>query len=225
MKTTTTKKILIGFKQVLYLLLGLGFITALAQPKEKGAPLHDAREEKTDGKDDDKKSDEAPIREQESKEAFLAAYTVFMHPRCMNCHPSGDQPLQGDDSHIHAQNVTRGADGKGLYALKCKNCHQDANLKGADMPPGAPNWQMPPASHKMVFQGMSPKELATHFKDNHFTGFKDFEKDMLHHVEAEPLVLNSFIPLEGREKLPMSHDEFVAKVKEWIDKGAAVPDK
>ena len=27
-----------------------------------------------------------------SREAFLAAYPVFMHPRCMNCHPAGDLP-------------------------------------------------------------------------------------------------------------------------------------
>src|SRR2546428_9932466 len=35
-----------------------------------------------------------------SRAAFLAAYPVFMHPRCLNCHPRGDAPLQGEDSHI-----------------------------------------------------------------------------------------------------------------------------
>src|SRR5690348_15373494 len=52
-----------------------------------------------------------------SKKAFLAAYRVLMHPRCMNCHPVGDAPLQGEDSHIHTMNVKRGKDGKGLYAM------------------------------------------------------------------------------------------------------------
>ena len=42
-------------------------------------------------------------REAESRAAFLAAYKVFMHPRCMNCHPKGDAPLQGDDSHVHCR--------------------------------------------------------------------------------------------------------------------------
>ena len=55
-----------------------------------------------------------------SKKAFIKAYSVLMHPRCMNCHPAGDAPLQGDDSHVHAMNVKRGPDGKGLYALKVK---------------------------------------------------------------------------------------------------------
>ena len=37
----------------------------------------------------------------------------------MNCHPSGDIPLQGDDSHLHTMLPKRGKDGKGLYAMKC----------------------------------------------------------------------------------------------------------
>ena len=83
----------------------------------------------------------APSRRDDAgaRAAFLAAYPVFMHPRCMNCHPAGDVPLQGDDSHPHAQNVKRGPDGRGKYALKCANCHQQSNLPGENMPPGNPN--------------------------------------------------------------------------------------
>jgi hypothetical protein len=57
---------------------------------------------------------ESSSDEAASKAAFLEAYKVLMHPRCMNCHPTGDVPLQGDDSHLHAQNVKRGPDGKGF---------------------------------------------------------------------------------------------------------------
>ncbi len=160
--------------------------------------------------------------EAESKTAFLQAYRVFMSPRCMNCHPAGDVPLQGDDSHLHSQGVKRGPDGKGLYALKCKNCHQDNNLDGDHLPPGSPAWSLPPSHHKMVFQRKSPRQLALQFKDNRFTGFKDFAKDLVHHVETEPLVLHSWT--YGTPP-PLSHEEFVAKVKEWIEKGAAIPDK
>ena len=81
----------------------------------------------------------SPQNEPASRAAFLAAYPVFMHPRCMNCHPAGDAPLQGEDSHPHLQNVKRGPDGKGLYALKCGNCHQNQNLAGEGMPPDIPN--------------------------------------------------------------------------------------
>src|SRR6185436_12198909 len=58
--------------------------------------------------------------------AVLAAwdtiYGVLQHPRCMNCHPVGDAPLQGDDSHVHAQYVTRGADGQGAVGMRCDTC-------------------------------------------------------------------------------------------------------
>lgn len=179
---------------------------------------------KTNKENSGKKLTEAEQRAEESKAAFLKAYTVFMNPRCMNCHPDGNQPLQGDDSHIHLQNVTRGPEGKGVYALKCKNCHQDTNLDEEGKPPGNPHWQMPPANRPMVFQGKSPKELATHFKNNQFTGFKSLN-DMIKHVEEESLVTSSFNPPPGVTKIPMTQAEFVATVKEWIDKGAAIPDK
>src|SRR5688572_28461352 len=40
--------------------------------------------------------------------AFLKVYEVLMSPRCMNCHPAGDIPLQGDDSHLHTMSPIRG---------------------------------------------------------------------------------------------------------------------
>src|SRR5258708_16697240 len=70
-----------------------------------------------------------------ARAAFRDVYKVLMHPRCMNCHPSGDVPLQGDDSHLHMQNVKRGADGKGKYALKCPNCLHGSTLRCHIIPP------------------------------------------------------------------------------------------
>jgi len=158
-----------------------------------------------------------------ARAAFLAAYPVFMHPRCMNCHPSGDAPLQGDDSHPHAQNVKRGPDGKGLYALKCANCHQDANLPGENMPPGNPNWHLPPATMRMVFQGKTPGELARQLKDPSLNGGRSLEQ-IVQHVSEDKLVMAAWNPGDGRTLPPMSHDEFAMKVREWADKGAALPE-
>src|SRR3954465_7052701 len=92
-----------------------------------------------------------------SRAAFLEVYKVLMHPRCMNCHPNGDRPLQGDNSHVHTMNIKRGETGMGKFAQKCGNCHQDKNLAGQNMPPGNPNWHLPPARNRMVFQGKSPR--------------------------------------------------------------------
>jgi hypothetical protein len=159
-----------------------------------------------------------------ARAAFLAAYPVFMSPRCMNCHPAGDVPLQGDDSHLHTQGVVRGEDGKGKYALKCANCHQAANLPGEHMPPGNPKWQLPPANMRMVFQGKSPKELADQLKDPKTNGGRTLDQ-ILTHVTSDSLVTWGWDPGDGRSPPSMSHDEFSAKIKEWIEKGAASPEK
>src|SRR5262245_6766572 len=95
---------------------------------------------------------EAAAREGSAGAEFLQAYKVFMHPRCVNCHPAGDAPLQGDDSRRHGQNVKRGLDGRGKYALKCANCHQATNLPGENMPPGNPNWHLPPPEMPLIFE-------------------------------------------------------------------------
>jgi mono/diheme cytochrome c family protein len=163
-----------------------------------------------------------PKDEAASGEAFLAAYPVFMHPRCMNCHPAGDVPLVGEDSHPHLQNVQRGPDGKGKYALKCANCHQDTNLPGENMPPGNSNWHLPPPDARMVFEGKSPGELARQLQDPKENGNKTLEQ-LLHHVAEDKLVLGGWDPGDGRSKPPLSHDEFVARMREWIEKGAVVP--
>jgi len=217
-----------GFRHVLYSILLLGFTVAIAQPiKDKNktqaaANFSSAMDIKANSNGFDEKTDADKKREKESAEAFKEAYKVLMHPRCMNCHPAGDAPLQGDDSHIHAQNVTRGPDGKGLYAMKCSNCHQAANTPGENMPPGDPDWHLPPANMKMVFQGKTVAQLAAQLKDPKQTG-KTLQQ-MLKHVEEDHLVINSgWNPGDGKTTPPLSHAEFAAKFREWIEKGAVIP--
>jgi mono/diheme cytochrome c family protein len=161
-------------------------------------------------------------REAESRAAFLAAYQVFMHPRCMNCHPRGDAPLQGDDSHVHMQNVQRGPDGKGLFAMKCANCHQLKTLRGENMPPGHPQWYLPPENMRMVFEGKTPAELARQLKDPRQNGGKTLEQ-IVHHVEEDSLVATAWSPGDGRSIPPLSQAEVGKKMREWLNKGAAIP--
>lgn len=170
----------------------------------------------------------APLVAQQSKdaasrEAFLAAYTVFMHARCMNCHPVGDIPLQGDKSLPHTMNVQRGADGKGKYALKCASCHQDANTPGENMPPGNPNWHLPPPEMRMVFEGKSAGELCRQLKDPKLNGGKTLEQ-LFEHVDKDALVLWGWDPGDGRTRPPLTHAELTRRMREWIDGGAACPD-
>src|SRR5690606_15963429 len=107
--------------------------------------------------------------------AFSKVYSVLISPRCVNCHPAGDVPLQGDDSHLHTMFPQRGKDGKGILTMKCTNCHQPENTPGTHTPPGSPNWHLPPADMKMVFEGKSPRELAKQIMDPTKNGNKDMK--------------------------------------------------
>lgn len=158
-----------------------------------------------------------------SVKAFEKVYSVLMSPRCVNCHPIGDIPLQGDDSHIHKMFPKRGADGKGLYAMKCANCHQLENTPGPHAPPGAPNWHLPPANMKMVFQGKSAYELAKQLVDLKQNGNKNM-KQLLEHADDE-LVLAGWKPAQGHSMPPMSHSEFKKAWTAWIKNGAYAPAK
>jgi hypothetical protein len=74
---------------------------------------------------------------------FTEAAKVLQHPRCMNCHPAGDRPRQGDVRRPHQPPVTRGEDGFGLPALRCPICHQQANVEPSGVP-GNPAWHLAP---------------------------------------------------------------------------------
>ena len=126
-------------------------------------------------------------------------------------HPSGDAPLQGDDSHVHTQNVVRGGAGMGKYALRCVNCHQLENVAGANMPPGAPNWRLPSSQMKLVFQGKSAGELCRHLKDPKQNGGRTVV-NAIEHLEKDRLVLWGWAPGDGRSTPPLSHEEFARKI-------------
>jgi len=157
-----------------------------------------------------------------SREAFLQIYKVFTSPRCQNCHPAGDAPLQGDDSHVHLQNVKRGKDGHGVYGMRCDACHQSANLAGANMPPGNPKWSLPAPEHKMVFVGRTPAALCRQLKDPKQTGGRSLAQ-LLEHVSSDDLVGWGWDPGPGRAPPPLSRADTVAQMKIWIDGGAACP--
>jgi hypothetical protein len=158
-----------------------------------------------------------------SQAAFLRIYKVLTSPRCQNCHPSGDAPLQGDDSHVHIQNVKRGTDGHGVTAMRCDACHQDHNLPGAHLPPGNPKWALPPPEHKMVFVGRAPGELCRQLKDTKQNGGRSLEQ-LFDHVAHDDLVGWGWSPGNGRALPPLSREETANAMRTWIDDGAACPE-
>ena len=159
---------------------------------------------------------------EKSVRAFRDVASVLTSPRCLNCHVPGDGPLQGDDNHPHAMNVKRGADGKGSEALHCSACHQTENSKIIHGPPGAADWQLPSPKTPMAWKGLSTGELCRTLKDPTKNGNRSL-KDLIPHMDTS-LVRWAWNPGPGRTPPAVSHDEFVSRLKEWIETGAACPE-
>src|SRR5689334_16124107 len=155
--------------------------------------------------------------------AFKSLVPVLRHPRCMNCHSTGDFPRQGDDGHRHTMNVRRGLAGQGAIGLKCSTCHQSHNLMGEHMPPGAPDWHLPSPEMPMIWEGLSDRQLCELFKNPAQNGHRTVN-EIVQHMNS-PLVLWGWHPGEGHTPIPILESEFLAKVKEWASHGAACPGK
>lgn len=157
--------------------------------------------------------------------AFETVRSVLQNPRCQNCHPRGDQPLQGDDSHPHLQNVQRGPDGHGMVGERCTTCHGPTNLPdsyGEHMPPGvATGWRMPKPEERLVFVGVAPGALCEQVKDPARNGGKDMTALRVH--LDDPLVTWGWTPGYGRAPIPISRDAFLAAWTTWANAGAPCP--
>lgn len=151
----------------------------------------------------------------DSKALFAEAAKTFLHPRCANCHPSDDTPRQGDRGVLHDPPVTRGEHDRGVPAMQCTTCHQDANLELSRVP-GAPGWHLAPA--KMAWLGKSPSELCAQLK----SGEMSLDK-LVEHVRHDKLVAWGWSPGHGRTPAPGSAAQLGDLLQSWIDTGAQCP--
>jgi hypothetical protein len=154
----------------------------------------------------------------------LAAYdriaSVLQSPRCLNCHPRGDRPTQGDDRHIHRMNVQRGIDGYGLPAMRCSTCHQDHNNDMAAIP-GAPHWHLAPAT--MGWVGLDKAELCRTLLDRKKNGGRSIA-DLVAHITGDALVRWAWEPGPHRSPPPVTTDDLKTALDAWAQAGAPCPE-
>ena len=167
----------------------------------------------------------APPTAEAGLTAFETVRSVLQHPRCQNCHPRGDAPLQGDDGHPHLQNVQRGPDGKGMVGERCSTCHGPMNLPesyGLHTPPGVTTgWRMPKPDERLVFVGVASGALCEQVKDPAHNGGKNMAA-LREHLD-DPLVTWAWTPGVGRTPPPVSREAFLAAWTTWANAGAPCP--
>jgi hypothetical protein len=150
---------------------------------------------------------------------FEEAGKVLHHPRCVNCHPATERPLQSDAMRPHQPLVVRGADGHGVPGMTCNTCHHAANFDAARVP-GHPQWHLAPAS--MAWEGRTLGEICAQIKDPNRNGGKDMAA-LLHHMAEDSLVGWGWSPGPGREPAPGTQAAFGALLRAWADTGAHCP--
>jgi hypothetical protein len=150
---------------------------------------------------------------------FQEAGKVITHARCMNCHPAGERPAQGDDRHPHMPLVVRGVDNFGAVGMRCTTCHGPANFDAAGIP-GNPAWHVAPI--EMAWVGKSLGEICQQIKDPERNGGKSME-ELVHHMAEDSLVGWGWHPGVGREPAPGTQKEFGALFKAWANTGAVCP--
>jgi len=150
---------------------------------------------------------------------FTELGKVLTNPRCVNCHPAGDRPHQGELGRRHQPPVERGADGFGLPAMRCPICHQAANFDPGRVP-GNPHWHLAPL--EMAWEGKSLREICGQIKDPARNGGRSLE-EIAHHIGTDSLVGWAWAPGFGRQPAPGTQAEAAALVDAWVKTGAACP--
>jgi len=144
---------------------------------------------------------------------------VLTSPRCLNCHPAGDRPRQGDNQRLHQPPVFRGTDGLGLTAMRCPICHQKANYDPGRVP-GHDPWMLAP--REMAWEGKTLAEICVQIKDPERNGGKSLA-DLVHHIGDDSLVAWAWSPGYGRTPAPGSQQEAKVLAQAWVDFGAGCP--
>jgi hypothetical protein len=150
---------------------------------------------------------------------FTELGKVLTSRRCLNCHPAGDRPRQGDDGHPHQPPVFRGKDGFGLDSLRCPICHANGNFPPGRMP-GHPEWHLAP--REMGWEGKTLTQICEQIKDPKRNGNRTL-KDLEAHIGEDTLVGWAWHPGFGRKPAPGTQSQAGALVKAWADSGAFCP--
>ena len=162
-------------------------------------------------------------QEQRSRAIFAEIGKLLTHPRCMNCHPAGDHPLQDADHHLHMPPVWRSNDQH--LGSHCAECHTDHNFTLHEAAsyqsiPGHPRWGLAPLS--MAWEGKTVGDICRQLKDTDRNGGRDLAM-LQEHIAKDDLVAWGWSPGLGREPAPGSQKTAGELVQAWINTGAQCP--
>ena len=156
-------------------------------------------------------------REARAKAMFAEMAKVFQHPRCVNCHPQTERPLQGNEGRPHEPWVVRGNGGLGAPGMFCTTCHGTANYLTV---PGNPNWVLAP--EEMAWVDRSAEDICQQLKDTARNGGRNLE-GVHRHLARDALVAYGWAPPAHLPPAPGSQATLAALFRAWMKSGAHCP--
>jgi len=170
-------------------------------------------------------SSRAGAPNQDALAAFETVRSVLQHPRCQNCHPRSDTPLQGDDGHPHLQNVQRGADGRGMVGERCTTCHGPANPPdsyGSHTPPGILTAGACPSRTSAWYSSVSLRaRCASRSRIRRTTAARTWPRCAP--ISTTRWSVWAWSPGFGRAPVPVSRQAFLDAWTAWASAGAPCP--
>lgn len=154
---------------------------------------------------------------------FLEMGKVIRSPRCVNCHPRTDRPLQGETGKPHEPAVLRGPGGRGVAGLECTTCHGAGTVdfsNGAGSIPGDPDWRLAPI--EMAWEGGTLGDICRGMKDPKRNGGRTLQA-LVEHNAHDHLVGYGWHPGKGRPSAPGTQAVFGTLTQAWVDSGASCP--
>jgi hypothetical protein len=140
-----------------------------------------------------------------SRALFNEIAKVVTHPRCMNCHPAGNHPLQGNDQHEHMPPVPRGEAGLGVAGRRVLGLSHRAEFHAGrrrlDLQEHSGPCALGPRAARNGVGGKSVGAICQQLKDPARNGGRTLA--LLHeHFAKDDLVAWGWEPGEGREPAP-----------------------
>lgn len=158
-------------------------------------------------------------RDQRSLALFREMGKVIQSPRCLNCHPVGDNVTRGEAMIPHLPRIVRGEGGFGAAGMHCTTCHHAENSVAAGIP-GNPAWRLAPP--EMTWQGRTLGQICRQMLDPKRNGGRTLQQ-LVEHMTKDDLVGWGWHPGVDRRPAPGTQAQFGALAKAWADNGARCP--
>ena len=156
---------------------------------------------------------------------FEEAGKVLQHPRCLNCHPANDRPLQTLRMIPHEPPVFRGPDDMGAPGMMCSTCHGPANVTVVGQSAGIQSIPGDRTGIGAARHGLGRKIARGDLRAAQGpgpNGGKSLEA-IVEHMAGDHLVGWGWHPGKGREPAPGTQQQFGDLAKAWLATGAHCP--